>query len=109
MSLFSKDSKWVEAKKVIGSSNWIEVVSYYRYIGGENVFVYVIGDGNKKLIVDIMDDQNVLLIDKEGNPSIDTYDNVQNSRKMFRYSENTKVKKFTVQDQTFFVRMESKD
>ncbi|WP_325227477.1 hypothetical protein [Schnuerera sp.] len=88
MSSFSQDKKWMEAKKVIGDLDWIEIISYYRFIGGNNVFVYVAGDGDKKQIVDIIDKEGtVLLLNRAGYLETDTYDNVTNSKKIFEYSE----------------------
>jgi hypothetical protein len=107
MSSFGQDSKWLEAKKVIGDLNWIEIVSYYRFIGGNNVFVYVIGDGDKKLIVDIIDeDDNILLINKNGKPLTDSYDNVTNSKKVFQYSESLEDKEYYLGKQKFIIPTE---
>ena len=104
---FSQDKKWLEAKRAVGVENsWVEIVSYYRAIDGKNVFVYTVGDGDKRLIVDFFDDENVLLISRSGEPIIDTYDNVTNSRKLFRYSENFENREYSVKGKTFIIPIE---
>lgn len=90
MSTFSQDEKWMEAKRAVGNLNWLEVISYYRSIGGRNVFVYSVIEGDKRLIVDVLDDDHVLLISKHGEPVVDSYDSVTNSRKLFKYNEDSK-------------------
>jgi len=107
MSSFSSDKKWMEAKKVVGDMNWVEIVSYYRSINGTNVFVYVIGEGNKRLIVDVIDDDNILLINKDGDPEIDTYENVMNSRKEFKYSEDFGYEDFYLNDTKITIPIEN--
>lgn len=100
MSPFTKDTKWMEAKKVINGMDWVLIVSYYRFVGGKNIFVYVIGDQDRKLIVDITgDDDDVILINKKGELEVDTYENVTNSRKEFTHSEEYK-------EQTYYVKGE---
>lgn len=89
MASFSQDRKWVEAKRAIGNLNWLEVISYYRSIDGKNVFVYSVIEGSKRLIVDVLDDDTVLLKDKNGELIQDTYDNVFNSKKIFTYNDAT--------------------
>lgn len=109
MVSFSQDKKWMEAKKLLNQKySWIDIVSYYRSIGGNNVFVYCIGNGDKKLIVDIVDDDNVLLINKLGEPIIESYEDVLNSRKVFSYSENFENREFFVGSKRFVVALERK-
>lgn len=109
MSSFNQDLKWLEAKKAVGNNEWIEIISYYRSIGGQNVFVYCVGNGDKRLIVDVIDENdNVLLINKTGEPVIDTYDNVLNSRKVFTYSDNSENMKFSVGDMKYIIAIERK-
>lgn len=109
MASFSQDPKWIEAKEVVGKPNWIEVVSYYRHIGGTNVFVYCIGDGDKKLIVDVVDDDNnVLLINKFDEPVIEGYENVLSSRKQFSYSEDFENRTYEVQGKKVTIAIERK-
>ncbi|QIW88669.1 hypothetical protein P59_072 [Bacillus phage P59] len=88
MSSFSQDEKWMEAKRAVGHLNWLEVISYYRSIDGKNVEVYSVRDGEQRLIVDLIDDDTVLLLDKDGFAREDTYENVLSSRKIFKYSES---------------------
>ncbi len=107
MTSFSQDKKWMEAKTVIGKPDWLEVVSYYRFIDGSNVFVYVIGDGDKQLIVDFIDDENILLINKKGLPVVDTYTNVLKGRKLFSYSEHFEEKEFKINEKEFKIPIET--
>ncbi|AXH71110.1 hypothetical protein BSP38_068 [Bacillus phage BSP38] len=78
----------MEAKRAVGHLNWLEVISYYRSIDGCNVSVFSVKDGEKRLIVDVIDDDTVLLLDQNGHEAEDTYDNVLSSRKVFKYSDN---------------------
>lgn len=107
MASFSQDNKWTEAKRAVGSTNWIEVVSYYRSIDGENVFVYSVVDGEKRLIVDVLDDENVLLIGRDGNLITDSYSNVENSRKVFKYSDNNEQRYLQLGSAEYLVTIES--
>jgi len=84
MTSFKHDPLWQEAKLTIGTSNWLEVAAYYRELGGENVFVYSVVNGLKRLIIDILSDETVLLL-IEDRLATDTYENVLNSRKQFKY------------------------
>jgi hypothetical protein len=88
MSSFSQDEKWMEAKRAVGHLNWLEVISYYRSIEGKNVEVYSVRDGEQRLIVDLIDDDTVLLQDKDGLAIQDTYESVLSSRKIFKYAES---------------------
>ncbi|AYJ75930.1 hypothetical protein BSP14_055 [Bacillus phage BSP14] len=107
MASFSQDTKWIEAKKVVGHVNWIEVVSYYRSIGGTNVFVYSVVNGDKRLIVDVIDDDEVLLIGKADELLTDSYTNVLNSRKVFKYSEELDFRNYYLRGQKFRIPTES--
>jgi len=106
MASFSQDKKWMEAKRVVGHLNWLEVIAYYREIQGNNVFVYSVVDGEKRLIVDILSDDSVLLISKDG-ALIDTYANVLNSRKIFKYSEDSETKTYMLGSDKFTITTES--
>lgn len=107
MSSFSQDAKWAEAKQTVGSSNWLEVVSYYRSIDGKNVFVYSVIEGDKRLIVDIIDDEHILLINKLGEPVVDSYQNVLNSRKVFKYCETVRYREYYVGSHKYKIAIES--
>lgn len=108
MSSFSKDKKWMEAKRAIGNMNWLEIVSYYRSINGIHVFVYSVIDGNKRLIVDVIDDDTVLLLSKSGQLVIDDYDLVLNSKKIFKYSEQCEHKDLYLGSQKYSIVTESR-
>ncbi|QFP93376.1 UNVERIFIED_ORG: hypothetical protein Xoosp15_111 [Xanthomonas phage Xoo-sp15] len=89
MSLFSKDKKWKKAKQLLNHNHtWLEVISYYKSLGGTHVSVYSVIEGDKRLIVDLTDDDQVLLVNKHNELVKDTYDNVLNSRKVFEYHED---------------------
>lgn len=109
MSSFNQDSKWIEAKKVVGNLNWLEIISYYRMVEGSNVFVYAIGDGDKRLIVDVIDDNEVLLVGKSEELIIDTYENIMRSKKMFSYSENYKKRDFVLGGSKITIKLESRE
>jgi hypothetical protein len=92
MASFSQDKKWMEAKKVAGHLNWLEVISYYRSISGEKVFVYAVVDEKKQQIIDVIDDDTVLLLNKQGDPALYDYNRVLKSKKIFKYSESYELK-----------------
>jgi hypothetical protein len=90
---FSKDSKWMEAKRIVRNSNWIEIVHYYHTIGGHNVMVYSLKDREKRLILEVVEGNNVvgdrvLLLTNNDEIVAEDYDEVLNSRKQFSYAEN---------------------
>lgn len=106
MASFSQDRKWMEAKRVVGHLSWLEVIAYYREIQGTNVFVYSIIDGEKRLIVDVLSDDSVLLLGKNG-VLTDTYTNVLNSRKVFKYSECSEIKIYDLGAKQIEIAVES--
>lgn len=95
MPTFGNDKKWLEAKKVIGNLDWIEIVSYYRFIEGDKVFVYAVGDGDRRQIIDVLgDDRDVLLLNQDNELETDTYENITNSRKAFEYTQEREEKEY---------------
>ena len=99
----------MEDKRVIGNLNWIEIVSYYRFVNGTNVFVYSIVDGDKRLIVDVISGEDaVLLLNKKGELITDSYDAVLNSKKIFKYSENYELKPYRFGSHKFTIAVESR-
>jgi hypothetical protein len=108
MLSFSQDKKWIEAKRVIGNLNWIEIVSYYRFINGNNVFVYSIVDGDKRLIVDVISEDTVLLLSKNGELVTDDYDSVLNSKKIFKYSDKYERRTYSLGSHNFNIATESR-
>lgn len=108
MGSFKDDEKWIEAKKAVDSKNsWLEVISYYRSIDGKNVFVYSVIEGDKRLIVDVLDDERILLINKQGEPIIDSYVSVLNSRKIFKYNEDSFIHDFFMGSNKYKIAVES--
>lgn len=88
---YGKDKKWKEAKKFIEEqgmkNNWIEVVDYYRQIGGKHVSVFVAINKIKYMILEATIDNQVILVDKDNNVILGDYEEVYSSRKMFYYIE----------------------
>lgn len=109
MSSFSQDKKWMEAKKAVGYGNysWLDVVSYYRFIDGTNVFVYSVIEGDKRLIVDVLDSGQVLLVTREGKLITDDYRAVLESRKIFKYSRHFEKKELPLGSEKYTVILES--
>lgn len=88
---FSKDLKWEKAKKFIAEQgmkdNWIEVIDYYRQIGGKHVAVFIALDKEKYMILEATKDGRVILIDKNNNLRLEDYDVIMECKKMFYYIE----------------------
>lgn len=88
---FSRDLKWEEAKKFISAQgmkdNWIEVVDYYRQLGGKHVAVFIALDHEKYMILEATKDNRVILVDRQNNIRLEDYDTVMESKKMFYYIE----------------------
>lgn len=88
---YSKDNKWNEAKDFIKhqgmQDNWIEVVDYYRQIGGKHVAVFIAIDKKKYMILEATTDGRVLLVDRDNQVVLEDYDLVMQSKKMFYYIE----------------------
>lgn len=108
MSSFSKDNKWMEAKKVVGNTNWLEIISYYRAINGTDVFVYSVIDGDKRLIVDVLDNDTVLLLNKSGQLVTEDYEATLNSKKIFKHSEQGERRNFYLGSQKYSIVIESR-
>lgn len=88
MATFGQDKKWIEAKRIVGNDNsWLEVISCYNSIGGKGVFVYSVIEGQKRLIVDVLDDNHVLLFDSNKNLVVEQYETILNSKKLFKYND----------------------
>ncbi|WRW34707.1 portal protein [Staphylococcus phage CF5] len=89
--IFSKDSKWDEAKDFIKGQgmqdNWIEVIDYYRQIGGKHVAVFIAIDKKKYMILEATKNNKVILVDRDNNIVLEDYDTVMESKKMFYYIE----------------------
>lgn len=88
---FSKDLKWEKAKKFIAEQgmkdNWIEVIDYYRQIGGKHVAVFIALDKEKYMILEATKDGRVILVDKNNNLRLEDYDVIMECKKMFYYIE----------------------
>lgn len=88
---YSKDKKWDEAKEFIKNQgmkdNWIEIVDYYRQIGGKHVAVFIALDKTKYMVLEATKDNRVILVDKDNNIRLEDYTVVTESKKMFYYIE----------------------
>lgn len=88
---YATDKKWEEAKDFIKGQgmqdNWIEIVDYYRQIGGEHVAVFIAIDKVKYMILEATTDNRVILVDKDNNIILEDYNTVMTCRKMFYYIE----------------------
>ncbi|WOZ17508.1 hypothetical protein [Staphylococcus phage vB_SauM-T-SE-G1] len=67
--------------------NWIEIVDYYRQIGGKHVAVFIALNKVKYMILEATKDNKVILVDKDNNILLEDYDVVMESKKMFYYIE----------------------
>ncbi|UNA01476.1 hypothetical protein MG295_00059 [Bacillus phage vB_BcgM] len=86
MTSYQKDDKWKKAKQLLAQGyTWIEVISYYKLLGGDKVKVYSILDREKFLILDMTKAKRVILEDAEGEKVFADYLDVKNSRKVFEY------------------------
>lgn len=110
MITFGTDKRWLEAKKVVGDLDWVEIVSYYRFVGGRNAFVFTAGEGEVKQIIDILDeDKNVILLNDEGQVEIDTFENVTKSKKIFKYTTEIEEDKYELGEEYLNIATPVKD
>ncbi|AAX92410.1 hypothetical protein TwortDSMZ_092 [Staphylococcus phage Twort] len=88
---YAKDKKWEDAKTFIKQQgmkdNWIEIVDYYRQIGGTHVAVFIALEKEKYMILEATTDNRVILVDKNNNIVLEDYNVVMESKKMFYYIE----------------------
>lgn len=89
--MFAKDKKWNIAKNFIKEQgmqdNWIEIVDYYRQLGGSHVAVFIYINQVKYRILEATKDNRVVVIDKNDNLHLMDYNKVLESRKVFFYIE----------------------
>lgn len=65
------------------SDNWIETITYYYFLGGDHVLLYVTIEGIRYRLINVTDEGEVLLMDMNNNLQIADYDEVYESRKQF--------------------------
>lgn len=98
--MFSKDNKWSIAKKFIKQQglegNWIEVVDYYRQIGGKHVAIFVYLNKIKYRILEATIDDRVILMDSENKFHIWDYEEVNTNRKEFFYIEEPNENEYSL-------------
>lgn len=86
---YMNDSLWIESKRVAKdngmSDNWLEIVEYYHSLGGHRAMVHSIIDEKQREILHILDTEDILLIDSDGNLHVEDYDTVLASKKLFFY------------------------
>lgn len=93
---YNNDPLWGQAKEVAragGCKNqWIEIIDYYNLNLGKNVSIFCALEQKKYRILYILDNEEVLLLDREDNLVVEDYDTVDESRKVFFFeSEPEKV------------------
>lgn len=103
--MYSQDNKWNIAKKFIKQQglegNWIEVIDYYRQIGGKHVAVFVYIDKVKYRILEVTMDNEVILMDSSNCFHIFNYDDVQINRKEFFYIEEPSEYEYALPDDIY--------
>lgn len=99
---FATDAKWNRAKDFISSQgmagNWIEIIDYYRQIGGSHVAIFIFVEKIKYRILEVTKDNRVVLVDKDDNIHLMDYDFVLESKKMFFYIEEPSDYMITLDD-----------
>ncbi|AEQ34207.1 portal protein [Bacillus phage Bastille] len=85
MSFHQVEDVWIKAKSLLSQGyTWIEVVTYYKMLGGMKVKVYVYLDRVKYRIVGVAEEPDkVLLENKHGEIIRANYTDVKNGRKKF--------------------------
>lgn len=93
---YSEDKQWLNAKRVARENNlqnkWIDIIDYYNDVGGKHVQILCVIGEQKFRILNVLDDEKVLLLDKDKNPTTKTYQEVEESQKIFFYTEKSTVK-----------------
>lgn len=91
MSQFSKDEKWLEAKKIAKASgfqdDWIAVIDCYVFLGGKFVQLYAITENDKFRVLGLSDSEQLLLLNREGQVVTGDYNEIFESRKHFFYND----------------------
>ena len=89
MTQYRNGDLWQQAKEIAEAAQypyvWIEIISYYNEQGGKNVQLYTLVEGENKRVVLVLDDYDVLVLDKEGNPEIIEYEVADKGIKTFYY------------------------
>lgn len=106
---YNKDLKWEEAKKTARLSGfqnqWIEIIDHYNSNSGKHVQIFCVIDGTKYRIAYILDDNRVLLITKNNGIQTKSYEEVNESQKLFFYKEETTEQSYTLEEgQTFYTQ-----
>ncbi|AGI12264.1 hypothetical protein BCPG3_020 [Bacillus phage BCPG3] len=86
MSIHITDAKWKTAKTLLSRGySWIEVVTYYKLLGGTQVTVYIFLENNRYKLLGLSDedDSKVKLEDSLGEVVLFDYYEVKNARKIF--------------------------
>lgn len=94
---YLNDDEWNKAKTVAKTcgfaGSWVDIVDYYYTIGGMHVHVYAILNAVKYRILRILDNEEVLVMDKDSNLHVRAYDEITKSRKQFFFSDNAMVER----------------
>lgn len=88
---YIQDETWQMVKKVAKKNgfvgDWILIIhSYYEY-GGNHVQIHTAIDGSNYRILRVLDNKQVLLLDRDENVVVLDYDVVNNGKKSFFYNE----------------------
>lgn len=84
---YNEDPAWENAKEVarIGGfkNKWIEIIDYYNMNDGKHVNIFCALDQKKYRILYLLDNDEVLLLDRDGKLTFSEYSIVDESRKIF--------------------------
>lgn len=104
---YNEDKVWNEAKKVAkmnGFSNqWIEIIDYYNSRGGAHVQIFVVIDSEKHRILYLLDSEQVLLSNKLDKAVIRDYQEINESKKLFFYKEETTPMEFELPENEYYI------
>lgn len=92
---YLQDDTWQAVKQLAKQNgfvgDWILIIHLYYENGGNNVQVHTAIDNKNYRILRILDNKQVLLVDREGNIAVEDYELVNDSQKSFFYSDMHKV------------------
>lgn len=94
-NMYKNDKIWNEAKKVARahgfSNNWIEIIDYYNAQGGTHVQIFCVIEESQSRILYILDDESILLMNRDKEVEVKGYDEVFESPKVFFYLDEPKI------------------
>lgn len=90
---FTNDEAWSNAKDLAKSANqmynWAEIITaYYEIFNGKNVQLFVtINDTKKVRVLFVLDDNNVLVRDRQGKNYVENYEDITTGITSFHFEE----------------------